>query len=142
MSVESRSGSVANLVAEAFAEITALGDELQSWLNGMSEKQAETDRGRELAELIEEIESGAYEPEVPSTIDDESVDYEARVFAQMSRATRRDNAVSMLEAVIGRIEEGLSETSEDVEVAKLKSFKEQLEEAIEGWKKLEFPSAS
>ncbi len=141
MSVESRDGSVANIVAEAFREISALGDELQAWLNGMSNREAETDKGRELSELIEEIEAGPYEPEVPSLIEGESVDYEVRVFAQMSRATRRDNAVSMLEAVISRVDEGLVETPEQNR-GPLNSFKEALQGAIEDWKEYEFPSAS
>lgn len=141
MSVESREGSVANVVAEAFREIGALGDELQTWLDGMTNREAETARGRELAEAIEEIEAGPYEPEVPSLIEGESVDYEVRVYAQMSRATRRDNAVSMLEAVIGRIDEGLVETEEQ-QRGPLLTFKEALQGAIEDWKEYTFPSAS
>lgn len=141
MSVESRDGTVANIVASAFAEMTALGDEIQSWLNGMSNREAETPKGQELAALCEEIESGAYEPEVPSLIEGESVDYEVRVFAQMSRATRRDNAISMLEAIIARVDEGLTETPDERQ-GPLKAFKEQLREAIEDWKEYEFPKAS
>lgn len=136
MSVVLREGTIAGFIEDAWREMTALGDELQSWLDSMPETQQESDRGLELAEAIEAIESGPYEPEVPSIIRDESLDCDVVIYAQMSRATRRDNCVKMLDAIIEKCAE-LSETQGGA--PEIDAFSSNLTVVREEWTGLVFP---
>lgn len=138
MAIEKREGTIGSAVADAWKEITAIGDELQLWYDGMSDKRQESEEGIELYGVIDAFESGPYEPDVLPHIRGESLVYNAVTYAQMSLAARFINCKEMVDAAIDKCEEirqGKS-VSEQVEIVELITH---LEQARKVWDEIEIP---
>lgn len=117
-----QSACVADAVSMAFGVLEELAGECREIVDGASEGLSQTQRIQTLDETAGQLESLS-EPEVPDLLGQERVEYvEATKSRGASRAVRRDNAVSALQAVVERLEEkleGLEEKLKDGHVTKV-----------------------
>lgn len=123
--------TVASIVSDCFSIIEELKEELQNWLDGMSEDLRGGSKAEQLEEAINQLEASSA-PTISDELGEVVVIYRPPAPRRKnSRSTRRDDAVEMLSYVIDKLD-GL-----DVEGAE--ELKTDLENARDEWETCEFP---
>lgn len=157
--------TVADAVSNAFSDIESLKDELQEWYDNLPESFQNGSKGEALQEAVSNLE-GTSEPDIPEYASGIEVSYIEYAGRYVSRSKRRDNCVSMLQAVceavrdaasalgdleyvdgklkvgeVGSIvgEEPDTEDERDSIVSELESFADDCENASSEWESAEFP---
>lgn len=102
--------SLDGAVGDAFNEIESLKDELQSWYDNLPQAFQDGDKGSTLQEAINNMEQDSA-PDVPECLNDQVCTY-SELTGRLSRAKRRDNAVSMLQAAAEQARAYLDELDE------------------------------
>ena len=101
--------TVEAVIADAFAELTTLGEEMRSWADNMPENMQSGSKYDEVTSAADTLE-GLQEPdmsEIPDEVKNKEVTYQKAT--KTSRAARRDEATGMLSAAA----EALREAAED-----------------------------
>lgn len=102
--------TVADAVSAAFSQIEELKDELQSWYDNLPENFQNGDKGSQLQEAIDALESTS-EPDVPDSASDIEVSF-SEATGRLSRARRRDNACAAIEAAEQAVRDRIQELSD------------------------------
>jgi hypothetical protein len=104
-------GTVAEAINIAYSTIEELKDELQNWLDNMPENVKGGDKASTLESSIGDMESDSEPGDIPDCIADVSVSWMENI-RSATRATRRDNAVAAIDAVISECEEQINRLNE------------------------------
>ena len=99
--------SAADLMNDAYAEITALGEEMNEWYNNLSEGLQQTDKAERInsaAEALEGIDS-----QDPTDLMTDIEVYHLPMLDALSRADRLSEATSILNDVAGAVHDFVSE---------------------------------
>lgn len=116
---EKRTSTVASAVADAVSDLTSLGEECREIVDNASEGLSQTQRIQTLDETASALED-AQEPDIPEPLSDIPVTYvemvQKRKGRGSSRATRRDNAVAMLDAAVEALQ-GFGDAMEEAKGA-------------------------
>jgi len=102
--------TVADAVSTAFCQIEELKDEIQSWYDNLPENFQNGDKGSQLQEAIDALESTS-EPDVPDSASDIEVSF-SEATGRLSRARRRDNACAAIEAAEQAVRDRIQELSD------------------------------
>lgn len=150
-----QSACVADAVSMAFGALEELAGECREIVDGASEGLSQTQRIQTLDETASQLE-GLSEPEVPDLLGQQRIEYvEATKSRGVSRAARRDNAVSALQAVVECLEERLADLEEKLkdgravtkvstdnvegEIATVEGLRDECQSAIDEAEGCEFP---
>lgn len=101
------------VVADALAELQALGEELREWHDNMPENLQGGSKGEEVDEAASAIENaeGIDGIDIPEALRDLRVSYLIRGRAR-SRSDRRDEAITMLTAAVDALEARVEEQTQ------------------------------
>lgn len=132
---EARKSDIANAVSYGFSELADLASEVREVVDNCPENLQQTDRISTLESTADTLE-GLDEPTVPESVENEQVEHYEEVGRRLSRASRRDNAVGALNAVLDRLNDIEAEIDTAlVEVQKVEgdesALQEKLDEVIE-----------
>jgi hypothetical protein len=105
----SHESTVDGAVSDAFGELTTLGEEMRESFDNTPENFQTSGVGEARGEAADALENLS-EPSVPSELADYAVSWSTRALSpsqmrKQSRASRRDDAVATLQAVVDRLEE-------------------------------------
>lgn len=141
-----REASLADAANEAYSELQSLGEEMREWADNLEEKFSNTERYSRVSEAADTLE-GLNEPNYPDWASNTKVQITELVKPprRQSRASRRDDACSILESCMDACQEWLDEHTEvkegadlelSGEIEQLKDDLENLKDEAEG---VEFP---
>lgn len=104
-----KKAKLADMVSEAFGEITALGEEMREAFDNTPESLQQSGVGERRGEAADNLENIS-EVDVPESLGSEEIEYSVpdRTPAQLrklSRTNRRDDAEALLSYVIGHLQE-------------------------------------
>lgn len=123
--------TVGAAISDAFAEITTLAEEMESWADNMPESKQGSSKHDEVEAAKDELENHNNEPDVPDFLADLPVTYiEQRKTGKRggpSRSVRLGNAQTMLQAARDAIQAFTDEKAKDDPGSK--EDEEQVEEA-------------
>lgn len=131
---------VSSAVSDAFSELACLGEELRSWYDNMPENFQNGDKGSQVSEAADALES-LQEIDVPEVIQDLDASYEKLTRKSSSRSARRDDAVESLEYAKAVAEEWLGEEQNEKHDKRddVESFVSELDDVISEASNVEFP---
>lgn len=110
-----KAGTLANVVSEAISIISELSDEIREVVDGASGTAREsTQRIQTLDETAGTLEQYVDEPSIPDHLSELQVTYFEFQKKKASRADRRDNAASLLDGVIGTLQEYIDKEELDL----------------------------
>lgn len=109
--------TVLGAIEGAFAELSSLKDECESWKDSLEEKFSGTDKYNTLEATVSALEFADDVPDLPEECGNFGISYVENQSRNLSRAKRRDNATSALSAAIDGIREWASERREAADVA-------------------------
>lgn len=119
LKTEPRSCSVEDALSNAFGEIESLHEEMESWKDGLEEKLSHTPKYEQVSEACDVLENHTDAPDVPEAASDLTVTYGETVNKNkkrgVSRATRLDNAVGALNAVVEAVQARIDDLEEQQE---------------------------
>lgn len=122
---------IENAIADAFSQISELGDEMDQWRDGLEERLSHTQKYDEVSQAADEL-TYIEEPDTSQV----NLDLSTTIVAtqdqrkRLSRAARRDNATSLMRAVADRLDE---------EIQLLEELRDQLNESADAADQVEFP---
>lgn len=102
-------GDVAGAVTEATEALGELRDELQNWYDNLPENFQNGDKGSQLQEAIDNLETAASEPSFDGRVEGLAVSGSFTPAKGTSRSARRDDAVAILHLAHEAIEARLGE---------------------------------
>ena len=105
-------GTVMGAIEGAFQELADLKQECEDWKNSLEEKFSGTDKYATLEATVSALEFADDVPELPADCSDFGISYVENQTKNLSRAKRRDNAVSALSAAIDGIREWAEQRKE------------------------------
>ena len=147
-------GKVEDLIEGAVSEFSSLRDEIEEWKGNMEGTALEnTDKYSRLEEACEILEGIVDKGEsleidsLPEALRETEVSYSQSIVRSKrqhaSRATRAENALNMLRAVVSEVEDllkkGEGEEISEEDIGSIQSFKSDLEEVISDAESVEFP---
>ena len=145
---KTRDATLADAANEAYSEFTALGEEMRAWAESLEEKFSTTDRYARVTEAADTLE-GLSEPSYPDWASNAKVQISelAKPPRKVSRASRRDQACSILDTCMEACNEWLDENDkpekQSVEMLALVGEITQLRDDLENLKDeaeaVEFP---
>ncbi len=142
--------SIADAISGGYGDLTELRDEVRDIVDNAPEGLADSQRIQTLGETADELDNYAdSEPDVPSegiyeSLKDAPAHWtENRLKSRSrSRATRRDEAVTMLQAAVDGIQQWMDDQVEakaDADVSDAQQLMGDVQEAIDSAEGVEFP---
>ncbi len=131
-------------VSDAISELESLAEECREVVDNSGEKLAETQRIQTFSSTADTLE-GISEPEVPDAISSLDISYSesrpSRKGRGTSRATRRDNAVSILQAAVEAAQGFLDDEDNKEHDARddVQTFIDEVENIVSEVEDCEFP---
>lgn len=129
---------VQGAVNDGYTLLQELGEEMRSWYDNMPENFQNADKGQTIEQAADALES-INEANTPEVIQNLDCSFQTRASKRKSRASRRDEAVAILQSAKDAAETWMEENEKHEQLGEVEAFVSELDDMISEAESVEFP---